>query len=257
MLVAAITGSGDITENNASALLDDYLPEDVLVYVPSYMTSDGMRVVVQWLKSANINIERVKKPLMSSFLLANSEADERVLIVLGVSGSEDIILECIEESVPVLDLTRGLFQVTREEASETEMPLSEPESDGETLSPAPGTPMIPRDAKVLESLTEPQPGITSESEALVWAVEEVKKLRKEVSTLRAAAVSGEVNWEPSPQSDPSIATGAGFAIGDSTEGKIRCYQNGKNKVRKAGRSKIKPGEKEVWLTEEEFESLTS
>jgi hypothetical protein len=242
LLVTAITGSGDITENNASALLDDYLPEDVLVYVPSYMTSDGMRVVVQWLKSANINVERVKKPLMSSFLLGNPEADKRVLIVLGVSGSEEIILECMEENVPVLDLTRGLFQVTREEASETEMPLDEPERHAETLLPDPGTPVTPLDDLVSPLLSEPQ--------ALK---QKIAELEKEVSKLRAAVIAGETNWEPNPVELDGTAAKAKEEITYVT----KYYQNGKGKIRKAGRSKIKPGEKEVWLTEAEVESFTS
>jgi hypothetical protein len=331
LLIAAITGSGDITENNASALLDDYLPEDVLVYVPSYMTSDGMRVVVQWLKSANINIERVKKPMMSSFLLGNPEADEKVLIVLGVSGSEEIILECMEENVPVLDLTRGLFQVTREEASETEMPLDGPESNGETTKPLPGTPMTPQDDLGLSGVSEPyrmkweprpdileqlnhnkgilyklwnndellyigqttkypllrmyahasKGGLGSDRWKKITKIEtaevpiefldraefvlihffhpplnaackcdfrETVKDKTEEEIMRAAVVAGESNWEPSPAETGKVATKEEITY------VTKYYQNGKGKIRKAGRSKIKPGEKEVWLTEEEVES---
>lgn len=41
---------------------------------------------------------------------------------------------------------------------------------------------------------------------------------------------------------------------DSEDDKIRCYKSKTGKIRKAGRSKARPGENEVFLTEEELAS---
>lgn len=40
------------------------------------------------------------------------------------------------------------------------------------------------------------------------------------------------------------------------ENKIRCYKSKTGKVRKAGKSKSRPGEEEMWLTDEQFESMS-
>jgi hypothetical protein len=239
VLIVAITGSGDTTLNNASALLDDYLPvDDVLVYVPSYITSDGMRVVVQWLRDANINIERVKKHLLSSYLLGNPEPDKS-LIVLGVEGSEEIIQEVMSEDVAVYDLTRGLYRV-----SESEIPLSVPESDVETRTGESGTPVGSGDDLGLESLTEPQPDLQ----------ERVARLERKLTEIESR-----INWEhtANPRMPVAPEPSQEKELDAEREGTVKYFQNGKGKVRKAGRSRIKPGEKEVWLTEDEVESATS
>lgn len=250
-LITAITGTGDITYNNAAALLNDYLPfDDVLVYVPSYMTSEGIKVVVQWLKDANINMERVKKPQMSSYLMGNPDAEAKSLIVLGVDGSEDIIAEVREENIPVLDLTRALFSVSPAGASETHIPLYGSESKSQPLSEASGTPMGSEKDHGLEFVTET---LTDRMDRLE---NEMKELREQMTDPRM--VSGNIAAGMRTTAEDDIGAGeTGFHTGVSTEGTERYYRNGKGKIRKAGRSKIKPGEKEVWLTDEEVESATS
>lgn len=244
MLVVAITGTGDITYNNAEALLDDYLPiDDVLVYVPSYITSDGLKVVVQWLKDANIKVERVKKDLMSSFLLGNPEYQDKSLIVLGVEDSEEIIQEVLEEQCAVYDLTRGLYRV-----SEADLPLDGSVSNAESLTGEVGTPVGSSNDLGLDLLTETQGGYP-----LAMDINDV--VRDLVR--RVVRLEQEINWEHTanprmpvaPENDPAVE------VGDSTEGRTKYYQNGKGKIRKAGRSRIKPGEKEVWLSDEEAAEL--
>lgn len=257
MLVVAITGTGDTTYNNAAALLSDYLPEDVLVYVPSYTTSDGMKVVVQWLKDANINVERVKRHLLPDFYLGNPDATDRALIVLGIEGQEELIVEAFDNFLAVYDLTRGMYRV-----SKAELPLYGSVSEPESLADDSGTSVGVHNDLALESVTEP--GDTTAQFAKITV--ELAELRKEVNDLRAHVATSTASWEPDPritsgniQAGMAHSTGQDEFIGQAaqeelyadTTGKTKYYQNGKGKIRRAGRSKIKAGEKEVWLTEEE------
>lgn len=247
MLVVAITGTGDITYNNAEALLDDYLPiDDVLVYVPSYITSDGLKVVVQWLKDANIKVERVKKDLMSSFLLGNSDYQDKSLIVLGVEDSEEIIQEVLEEQCAVYDLTRGLYRV-----SEADLPLDGSVSHAESLTGEAGTPVGSGNDLGLDLLTETQGGYP-----LAMDINDV--VRDLVR--RVVRLEQEINWEHT--ANPRMPVPTETPVQDVLEelleerqNKTKYYQNGKGKIRKAGRSRIKPGEKEVWLSDEEAAEL--
>lgn len=252
MTLVGIIGSGETTLNNASDLLRDYLDADGLVYIPSYITSDSMRIVAQWLKEQEYYLERVKRQELLPHLL--DEPDKATLIVLGIPGSEDIIEDCMDEGIPVLDLTRGLYQV-----GAAEMALDGSVSHAETLPAVSGTPDQGASDLVSMALTEPHMGDAREVVER-WILETVKILVKEVSNLHARVATLETNWEPAatPLKTPGeVLDYIEERYGSPEANKTRYYQNGKGKLRKAGRSKMKPGEKEVYLTEEEVESLTS
>jgi hypothetical protein len=249
MIAVGIIGNGETTLNNAADLLNDYLAADAYMYVPSYITSDGLKVVVQWLKEQEYPVERVKRHLLSSYL-SGDPTRSSILITLGIQGSEDVILECMEDNIPVLDLTRGLYRVSKDEIA-SDGSVSEPK----TVSGDSGTSVPPTKDLVLESLTEPQIGDDRETVER-WILDKIKQLDKEVKTLTGIVKSNETNWEPSPVPE-SIQEQINAEVDSDRTDTTRYYVNGKGKHRKAGRSKIKSGEREVWLTEDEIESLTS
>lgn len=251
-LAVAIFGNEETTYNNAADLLDDYIPDNSLVLIPSYISSEGLKKVFEWLKDTDIEYERVQRSKMFDHLIKVA-AKKTVVIVVGITGIENEIVSFMSFGVPVYDLTRGLYSVTS-----SEMALDGVVSHAETLSPQAGMAGGVEKDLVSPSHTEtPLIDNVSENEMLAWAVENIKKLTDEVNRLKTHVGIAEHGWEPAVQIPDHMKEPEQNPEPDPTEGKIRYYRNGKGKHRKAGNSKARPGEKEVWLTEDEVESLTS
>jgi hypothetical protein len=111
--------------------------------------------------------------------------------------------------------------------------------------------------------SEKDHGLESVTETLTQRMDrlenEMRELREQMTDPRM--VSGNISAGMKTTAEPIGGGETGFFTGTDVsaerEGTTRYYMNGKGKIRKAGRSKIKPGEKEVWLTDEEVESATS
>lgn len=255
-LAVAILGTADSTYNNASDLLDDYFPESTIVYLPSYISSEctGLRVTFDWLKDADIEYVRIKRSQLLE-RLTTTEAKKFAVIVVGVEGSEDIIISSMSSGIPVFDLTRGLYSVTA-----ADMALGGSVTNAETLSDGPGITTGAGKDLGLDSLTEPQGDYLPDTpldDVIRDLVKRVSNLEKQMTSERAHVAVGESGWEPSPadilDAAEELVAEERFAqtkevVDDS---RTKYYKSARGKLRRAGKSKARPGETEVWLTDDE------
>lgn len=232
-LAVAIIGNGDIEETNLDALLDDFLPADALVIIPSYIQSPGLKKVLTWLVDNNQPYERIKKDLVISRLESTYESDnvkETSVIVVGTEGLEEDLEYFHKYGVPVYDLTRGLFAVEPPDGSV---------SDSEPLTQAPVGEARVDTSLSLEGIVE------LHTETLDMILDRIERLEKMVGVVAV----NESGFTPAPDTMEEVLME--MLVQQSTKGKTKYYRNESGKLRKAGRSKARPGETEVFLTEEE------
>lgn len=239
-LAIAILGSGETTYNNAADLLWDYLPENYVVYIPSYINSGGMKNVWKFLQDENIHYERVKKSNLIE-TLEQTETKIRQLVILNSDGIENEISHCLQAKIPVFDLTRGLYQVT-------EVPLPEAGSDSEAIEQQDAAPVPPEKDLALGSVLARLEKIEQDAHEVI----------RKVRDMHAQILTGEANWEPlqEPETgmtgmdvikmDPGLSEAAGLTP---------YWKSKRGNLRKAGKSKARPGETLVHLTQEEMDNL--
>lgn len=234
MLSVFITGDGDITHENAKALLDDYLPPELecTIFIDrNYELDLGMCNVVDALGILCRTSIRMKP---ENFLVTSGR---RVVLLLGYKRDKEghclpmslrnsITLQYFN-GLEILAMDRGLMA----------LPVSEPASElplyGPHLNAAP--------TKVLPQPTVPpaasNPHLCAQSPGSSEASIEETNMRAHVTTR-------EENWHsPVPQA-PVIP-----------EGTTPYYKSKTGKLRKAGKSKARPGEELVYLTEEEVNDI--
>ena len=251
-LAIAILGAEDSTYNNASDLLDDYFPDDTIVYLPSYISAEqtGLRVTFDWLKDAGIEYERVRKSQLFQKLLDTTAARHEV-IILGVEGNEEIITHSFNQSFPVLDLTRGLYSVTA-----SEMAPDGSGTDGDERTDDLAVPVRTGKDLGLDLLTEAQGGYPLNmdmNDVIRDIVKRVAKLEEQMSSERAHVAVGEQGWEPVVSEGNSDVAEVKHSVEEynKTDDRTKYYKSARGKLRKAGKSKARPGETEVWLSDEE------
>lgn len=232
---AAIIGSGDTTYENARDLLDDFLPEDCQIYVPSYISDPGLKNVLKWLNDYGVSYERVKRDRIVDVL--GETIGLAALIVIGTEGLEDEIKRAYLMGIPVYDLAAALWAVP-DPTEEPQLPLYEPESHADRTESSSGTSVRVPDDHGLESFSEPQ--------GRTWTEREIKSL---VMTI----LHSEFNWEPTASQPVSYLQGE--AYDKVTEEGVKYYKSKTGKYRKAGRSKARTGETEVYLSQEEADKL--
>jgi hypothetical protein len=140
--------------------------------------------------------------------------------------------------VPVYDLARGLYPVT-------EMPLDGSESHAEPQTGS-GTG---------KETSETDEASAAFSEQLAdWTLEELKELENDLR--HAIHVKENLHTPYVNGRKEETLNLTGFEPVDD-ELKTRCYRSARGKVRKANKSKARPGETEVWLTEGELQDVLS
>lgn len=228
-LAVAFNGSEDVSYQATEALLEDSLPANALIILPSYMSTGnyGLRTVKEWADHSGRTVERRRRDDMLQYL-AGLDAEEKYVIVLGTEGLDDYIAEAQEESLPVLDLCRGLFAVEGPQGSV---------SDSESVSASSPTPGRVAGIVSAESFTEPT----------AILIKRVEILEKEVAELRAHVGVNESFGTPEVVVQPSDQV--------NEEVRTKYYKDAAGKLRKAGRSRARNGEEELWLTDDEYNSF--
>lgn len=112
--VLGIIGSGDVTETNAAALLDNFLPEgDIFgIYTTERVTRGqaGLRRALTWMENEDLEIDRVAD-VVGNLGAHLAKKHVPVLIVVGTEGVEGEIGQAHAMGIQVVDLTRALDDV--------------------------------------------------------------------------------------------------------------------------------------------------
>ena len=241
-LAIAIIGSGDTTYNNASDLLWDYLPDNYVVYIPSYINSAGMKNVWKFLQDSQINYDRVKRSDIIEILL-KSETKNRQLVVLNSDGIENEISRCLNAKIPVLDLTRGLYQIT-------EVVPGSSESHAEAIAEQTPTPVSPANDLASVSVSELAFRVDLQGDTISALIDRIERLEKAMSV-----GTSETNWEPGPLPAPENPEAVTTGKEDTANQTVAYWKSKRGKFRKAGKSKARPGETMVYLTQDEIDKL--
>ena len=122
----AVAGSGEVTVDNAVALLDDWLPvENVGVLFPKLGRKDKtLRGILDWAKE-DMDVMEDQENLVAALAGAKKDGDEVYLVLAwdDTETSSKMLEQALEVEIPVKDLTRALDDLEFEDAE----PASEPE----------------------------------------------------------------------------------------------------------------------------------
>jgi hypothetical protein len=148
--------------------------------------------------------------------------------------------EDMDDPIPVYDLAKGLYPVTR-------MALDGSESD-----PKPRT-----DQGTGNHTKQQSDGSASFSEQLAdWTLEELKELENDLHHAIRVKENFHTTYTNGTKDQPVIdPVGLIDRINAENPDRIKCWKSARGKVRKAGKSKARPGETEIWMTEDEFSNL--
>jgi hypothetical protein len=135
--IVGFAGTGEVTEENASALLDDWLPPEVEIIVPDKIprAAKGLRAVVDWAEQEKIHVWTVdSRTLVSKIKEAANDGMDPYLVLLWdeSTASEALLDEAISSNVPVKDLTRALDDLLFEDEDDESIPF-EPDPEPEEI----------------------------------------------------------------------------------------------------------------------------
>ena len=247
----AIVGDGDTSYDNAKDLLDDFLPEDCQVFIPSYIKGPGLKNVHKWLNDYDVPYERVSKDSLIDRL---DQATGLVyLIIVGTEGLDQEIELAQHLGIPVYDLSQALWAVPNR-SNDPGVPLDGSQSHADAPEGSSEGNDIPPKDLVLETVSEPRSIETFNK----FMLNEMPITREEVEEIvRSAILHHESGWHSQEYVAPPPVEDAVPEDADRPEGSIKYYKKKSGKIRKAGRSKALAGETEIWLTEEEASALSA
>lgn len=260
-LAVAICGNGDITYVNASQLLDDYLPANCLVYVPNYGNSDGMKQVIKFLDAVNQPYDKVRKSELTG-RIERSGVTRKEIIVLGSDGVEDLIGFANENGWKVSDLTRGLFDPVCVPSSDSQVPLDGSESNAETIAEAMGDTGTGMTQDEAQGSLELSHDLVSTLPPYVTRTEMEEYVRQIITT-------HEMHFHGTGTKGNPVSLDAGSEVTEEKAAEdiyreavpepdpdgVKCYKNKKGTIRKAGKTKARPGETVVYLNRDEVSAL--
>jgi hypothetical protein len=281
-MLICITGAGYVSKKAAEDLIRDFIsipdPGPVTFMLPSYMTTDGLRNVRDVVKDMDHVVVSYKKSVMPEMFRTYADRHKAVFIL-----DADTDRDFLEESGAELmyDLSRGLFPVAPPVAQDSlHMALGATETDEQVRS---GVIARTGEYDTLESLTElPEDSIPR------WLrnqdLDQLRQLETEVRhavhireqglhpvytgykngtkfhsrEMEEAGAELTVNMEPLYQDVPATAgtvEALAHTVEMSQQETVKYWKSKAGKYRKAGKSKSRPGETEIWLTQEEIDKL--
>jgi hypothetical protein len=233
-MVAVIAGSGKVLYETVESELDDFLPVASVVFIPGYPDSvippEGEVVVKRWMDFSDQDYVEADTTQFFMQSLTYMPDVEHVMITIGTEFRRPIE-NALSAGWDVFDLCRGLFPVTQAdlESEDAEMPLDGPEINADGLSGnlgmiTHGTDSEPYDGS--EGLTK------KEIEEIVAGYIQVHEQK-----FHGAPVESVMQEDVAKPEMPE-------------PGWVRCYKSKTGRIRKAGRSKMKPGETEILVDPE-------
>jgi hypothetical protein len=240
--VIGITGSGNIPYAELEALLDDQVPEDNCLILISADNKTGLNEVRQWCREVKQKFMDIADREITTELLGNLLPHNEIeLWVLGVRGEESKIRAVQEYDIPVSDLTRAMFSV---EPSEVALDGSEINADslmdtGLGVFMGEGNPPQQRPPQSL--LYHGPLGFAHTDKEIEDIVTALIRTHEEKFHGPASGITGTTG--------PAIGTDEQMKQHAAATALVKYYKNSSGSLRKAGRSKMKAGEEETWLTE--------
>lgn len=258
-LAIVFVGYENTAESNVNALLDDFLDDkSTSIVMPQWSMAEkmpGLRHVENYLDGHDISYSRAIMYDDLMMMLKNIDADKRYLVVCGAENILDMITDAAGSGIPVLDLCEGLDDISW--VANVHGGLGMPVENKPAHDHKPYHDPCPRDCPAHEWDGERHNAVIREEihkelEVPVGAFNQVTMTDEELKAFMIGLIqtheegfhhgervnikSDDVVRRPDPE--------------DSE--KIRCYETEQGKIRKAGRSKIKTGEIEIFLTQEEI-----
>jgi hypothetical protein len=283
-MLICITGAGYVSKKAAEDLIRDFIsipdPGPVTFMLPSYMTTDGLRNVRDVVKDMDHVVVSYKKSVMPEMFRTYADRHKAVFIL-----DADTDRDFLEESGAELmyDLSRGLFPVAPPVAQDSlHTALGATETDEQVRSG-----VIDRTGEydTLESLTElPVADADWVTRIDTMSYEQLRGLEEAVRhavhireqnmhpvytgykngtkfhsrEMEEAGAELTVNMEPLYQDVPATAgtvEALAHTVEMSQQETVKYWKSKAGKYRKAGKSKSRPGETEIWLTQEEIDKL--
>lgn len=271
-MLICILGSGYVSRKAAEDLIEDYISahnDPVTIMMPSYATTDGMRNVKEAVANSTVSrVEKYKRTELVDVFLTQPLIHEddsnarRVLMVLDPYTEPEIVDRCLDARVEVADLTRGLFfseamWKARDTEVTSEHPLYGSESQSETLSGSPSYDGLGKDSETSDSLSELY--MKEDIIRADWlkyfdscSLEQLKGIEEELrNAIYVREQANPVPYENGLKVREDTGPEPISTLGDAGEkNTIKYWKSKTGRLRKAGRSKPKPGETEVFLTED-------
>lgn len=283
-MIIYVTGAGYVSRRAAEDLLTDFVLDglhesNVTFVLPSYISDEGLKNVkaavdtvnrVVWPDDGSIEgvfwkMTRVKKTDMPGMF--TDDADDKILMVLDASSVPEMVKLADACGIKVYDLSKGLFPVSPDSpsTSEAQMPLDEAESDAEALLLPLGYDVTPENPEPSQAISAP-PEDKSQSVFTSEQREEIERIVQGIIAINRPdlhPVYKTGSAEPDiDAAEESVADELFAKPGEprSTEvfeefTKVRYYRSKTGKMRKANKSKARPGEEETWLTAEQEAAL--
>lgn len=281
-MIIFVAGTGYVSKKAAEDLLVDFIVDrydaaDVTFVLPSYLTGDGLRNVKEAIDSVNRltwpedfegtfwNVTRVKKSVMLSTTTA-VEDEGCIFMVVDAESEPAMVKEMAGRKVPVFDLAKGLFPVQLPDSSPAvpEMPLDGAESHTESLT----LPLGYEETGNAQNRSESRPGGSSTKTDMPGLTARQRKEVEEIVQGMIAISRPDLHPVYMKDKDDLITvteplkcdslTDDSDVIDDFAEqvsGLVKYYKSKTGKMRKAGKSKSRPGEEEVWLSSEQEKTL--
>lgn len=139
----ALAGTGDVTAENAIALLDDWLPvEGVTLAFPKLpRNAKTLRAVQKWAEEEELHVLSEQSNLIDVLCTAAAKDGHEVYLVLAwddTESSSQLLEQALTHSIPVKDLTRALDDLEFDDESKAEELAAEPVEEP-AVEPEPGT----------------------------------------------------------------------------------------------------------------------
>jgi hypothetical protein len=278
-MIICILGSGYVSKKAAQDLIEDFIegydPGPVTFMIPSYIASDGLKNVRDAVKEMNHVIVSYKRSVLPEMFRAYQDSSKAVFI-LDADTDREFLRSAGTDLI--YDLSKGLYPVSlaAEGDSTSQMPLDGSVSHAETR-----TGPVRYDGKGQkengsESLTEPYRAILqSVTDLGSFSDDQLRRLKeiimvhikvheKDMHPVYETSVTGEKPEDVLPgfasaslssASKEMVTATEAMYCSDTLADTVKYWKSKRGKFRKAGNSKPRPGETEVFLTEEEAAKL--
>lgn len=240
-MVAGIAGDVLLELESIEALLDWYLPEDCYV-ITSNAVNPALQRIQYWMTEVGQDwtINSGYDDTLIDNLVRYGDPADLSLIVLGVEGNEKLIQQAWQNNIEVADLTRAMYIV--QQGVDLDDVVYEPQTHPHEVTDGLGG---RSSLDVFASLDQSESRLAGTTR---------KQIEEIVTGLIRLHEEGFHQPQPTPEEKGQAMADA---IDDFRAGKVRCLKNKAGEIRVSPRAKAKPGEEEVWLTQEEIDEKTN